>query len=221
MLISDMLSETVMDIRWFSAVCLAAMLTVAPFSAGEGRQEPSRGTAKTVTAMAEPRQSRATEPEFRVIDGDTLVLIEPHPQLGPRQTRLRLEGVDAPELAQSCRKDAWPIPCGRIVAAALKDHLAGRRVSCTLLSLDRYGRWIARCGVLTFVDTRTAFGAPRSETRFDDIAVWLARSGFAVAYEAAHRPDILRAEAEAKRARRGLWGTEFVAPAEFRTSRRL
>ena len=56
----------------------------------------------------------------RVIDGDTL-------EIGDR--RVRLEGIDAPESAQTCRRDGtrtWA--CGRVAAEALAALVERRRV---------------------------------------------------------------------------------------------
>lgn len=73
----------------------------------------------------------------RVIDGDTLEVAG---------TRVRLAGIDAPELQQRCRDGA---PCGW----QARQHLAGLilghggRVRCTIEGADIYGRSLAACRV--------------------------------------------------------------------------
>ncbi len=72
-----------------------------------------------------------------VIDGDTLDL---------NGTRYRLNGIDAPESAQSCKTAAgksWK--CGEAATAALVKLTRGKRVTCETLGRDIYGRDIATC----------------------------------------------------------------------------
>ena len=65
-----------------------------------------------------------------VIDGDTLVVAG---------ERIRLEGIDAPELRQECIAYGQPWACGRTAAEWLKEHLNGRQVECVGHARDRYG----------------------------------------------------------------------------------
>ena len=72
-----------------------------------------------------------------VIDGDT---IEIH------GTRIRLNGIDAPESGQLCqdaRGTAWR--CGQQAALALSDRIGRQVVSCQQTDTDRYGRVVADC----------------------------------------------------------------------------
>ncbi len=67
-----------------------------------------------------------------VTDGDTLVVN------GKRQrtrcvegTRVRLFGIDAPELKQKCKAPGGgDFLCGRAVASFLLEHVRGRTVKC-------------------------------------------------------------------------------------------
>ena len=75
----------------------------------------------------------------RVLDGDTL-------EIGP--VLVRLNGIDAPEVTQTCdRKGGGRWRCGK----AASEHLAGltenRQVVCDALDRDPYGRIISRCTV--------------------------------------------------------------------------
>lgn len=71
--------------------------------------------------------------QVTVTDGDSLVL---------SGKRIRLHGIDAPELRQSCA-DGWP--AGALARAALAAVIDRRPVECSPVTLDRYGRTVARC----------------------------------------------------------------------------
>ncbi len=123
--------------------------------------------------------------QVRVVDGDTL-------RLGDR--RLRLMGIDAPEIRQRCRKDGFEYGCGVDSASFLRGLIAGQPVRCKGEGIDRYGRDLVRC---------TAQGVDLNEA--------MVRSGHAVAFG-----DYRLAEAEARSAGAGLWAGEFQAPKEWR-----
>jgi endonuclease YncB( thermonuclease family) len=72
----------------------------------------------------------------RAADGDSLVMAG---------TRIRLEGIDAPELGQNCGRAGGDYACGREARAALARLVAGRDVTCESRQNDRYGRALAVC----------------------------------------------------------------------------
>jgi endonuclease YncB( thermonuclease family) len=81
--------------------------------------------------------SEFTCPSVRVIDGDTF-------DCG--QTRVRLQGIDAPEMPGHCRPgrdctagDPW------VSTASLERLLDTGPVVCRKTDTDRYGRTVARC----------------------------------------------------------------------------
>lgn len=121
----------------------------------------------------------------RVSDGDSLVV---------NGQRIRLEGVDAPELQQTCTRDGAEYPCGQRAREALVKLIGSREVSCESNGEDRYGRILARC----VIDER-------------DLAALLVEQGWAVAYG-----DYRREEADARAQRLGLWGGEFEEPQVWR-----
>ena len=124
---------------------------------------------------------------MRVVDGDTLAL-------GGR--RLRLIGIDAPELRQYCSRGNSEYPCGLEAAAYLRDLVgsAGGQVECRSEGSDRYRRVLVRC-----------------QSDGNDINLAMVRSGHAVAYG-----DYQLVEADAILRRVGLWTGEFERPADFR-----
>ena len=75
----------------------------------------------------------------RASDGDSFRLGE---------DRVRLLGLDAPELGQQCTDRggaAWP--CGRVARDRMTALLAGGPVDCRPEDRDQYDRLLARCSV--------------------------------------------------------------------------
>jgi endonuclease YncB( thermonuclease family) len=129
----------------------------------------------------------------RVIDGDTIEVAG---------ERIRLHGIDAPEMDQACE---WPdetIECGAIAKAALVDRLSGAVVRCEKQDRDRYGRIVAVC-----------------HANGTDIGQNLVRAGWALAYRR-YSTAYVDAEDEARKAKRGMWMGEFIAPWDWRRSKR-
>jgi endonuclease YncB( thermonuclease family) len=127
----------------------------------------------------------------RVIDGDTIDI---------SGTRIRLDGIDAPESAQTCLIDSQPYRCGESATRALANLVQGHEVQCDPTGMDQYRRTIARCRI---ADSNV------------NINAWLVREGWAVAYRHysyAYIPD----EVLARVANRGLWAGTFEMPWDFR-----
>jgi endonuclease YncB( thermonuclease family) len=139
------------------------------------------------TALADA-PLRITGPA-RVIDGDTLRV---------EGVTVRLSGIDAPELRQTCQLDAnttWL--CGQDAAKMLRE-LVEDGVTCHLEGRDRYGRALATCY--------------RGEY---DIGADMVRDGFALAYRrysARYVPE----EESARERKVGLWLSDFIPPWEWR-----
>ncbi|WP_192245317.1 thermonuclease family protein [Mesorhizobium silamurunense] len=138
-------------------------------------------------AAAEPLVGVAS-----VIDGDT---VEIH------GTRIRLNGIDAPESDQLCLDTAGKnYRCGQKAAFALADFLdAHRPLSCVEVDRDRYKRMVAVC---------TAGGV--------DIGEWMVSQGQALDWRKYSAGFYARAQREAMSAKRGLWAGSFTAPLEWR-----
>jgi endonuclease YncB( thermonuclease family) len=129
-----------------------------------------------------------------VRDGDTLD-IAGH--------RLRLYGVDAPELDQSCRRRSgasWR--CGTAAKAALENLVQGQSVDCTQKDIDRYRRVVAVC-----------------RAGNQDINAALASAGWALAYRE-YSQDYSDEEQTARAAGRGVWDGTFEYPWDYRNSNR-
>ena len=124
----------------------------------------------------------------RVVDGDTIIVA----LAGGRSETVRVLGVDTPET----KKPNTPVQCfGPEASAYTKHRLTGRAVTLELDTelRDIYGRLLA----YVILEGR----------RFDDE---LLRLGYGrllvISPNDAHSRAMLRAETEARRTNRGLWG---------------
>lgn len=132
----------------------------------------------------------AAADRLTVTDGDGLRL---------NGERIRLWGIDAPELDQTCERDGRPYHCGEEARDVLGGLVQGGAVSCETVEQDRYGRTVARCGV----DGR-------------DLGGELVRLGWALDFRRYSEGAYAEQEGEARIARRGLWAGNFLTPALWR-----
>lgn len=132
---------------------------------------------------------------LQVVDGDSL-------RRGDLD--IRLHGIDAPEYRQTCRdKHDSEYPCGKQAANALRGLVGKQEVSCRSIETDRYGRSVAVCRIGGL-----------------EINGEMVRLGWAVAYTR-HSLSYVRMEAEARRARRGIWAGNFEKPEDYRARQHL
>ena len=132
----------------------------------------------------------------RIIDADTLEVAG---------QRVRLQGIDAPESAQSCRRATGQrYRCGDHATQALRTRIGTDAVVCTIEGRDRYNRALGIC--------YTADGT--------DLNGWLVRQGHALAYRR-YSPTYVPQEDHARAARAGIWAGEFVPPWRWRRGDRL
>ena len=125
-----------------------------------------------------------------ITDGDTLKI---------RQERIRLWGIDAPELAQTCALKNIPYPCGQDAKKHLIAFVNGREVTCREIGRDRYGRSVSRC-----------FAGGQ------DIAAEMVRAGWATDYTRYSGGFYRREEYSAHAAQRGIWAGMFEAAEQWR-----
>lgn len=130
-------------------------------------------------------RSEAVEGRVRVVDGDTLALAG---------RRIRLRGMDAPELGQTCERNGQPYACGQTARDALRTLIGDGPVTCRLSGRDRFERALGQCV---------------GET--GDLGSRMVRSGLAIAY-GAYEAEELSARAD----RAGLWAGTFERPADWR-----
>lgn len=127
----------------------------------------------------------------RASDGDTLNITG---------IVIRLHGIDAPELQQSCTRDGQPWACGKEAASKLASLVAGKSISCEQRDTDDYGRIVAICMAGQV-----------------NLSAAMADAGLAVALPH-FTTDYVAIEARAREQRRGIWGTEFQMPGEYRAA---
>lgn len=90
----------------------------------------------TDSILAQELPSALTQTHPVVTDGDTL-------KFGPH-LRVRLYGIDAPELEQACDGGSWP--AGRLARETLKQIIEERPVICQQVDWDsRWSRPVSRC----------------------------------------------------------------------------
>jgi len=146
-------------------------------------------TVCSVAAAADPE--RFTARVVGVHDGDTLTALD-----DKRQLKVRLHGIDAPELGQ---------PFGQASKKALSDLVFGKTVTLHTTGTDRYKRTLARvtAGDIEVEAQVIATGHAWHYSRYD------------------HTTALEAAERNARAARRGLWAdAEPVPPWEWRAGER-
>jgi endonuclease YncB( thermonuclease family) len=110
---------------------------------------------------------------------------------------IRFLDIDAPETDQFCGQALGDLTweCGQEAAFALIDWLGTSSVTCEIDGVDHNQRRLAHCNV----------GG-------EDVAGWLAESGWAVPYGDCTCASVRAASARAAAAGRGLWVEPFPRP---------
>ena len=137
----------------------------------------------------------------KIIDGDTVHI---------NTKKIRLEGIDAPEMKQKCKKPFLKISaiigfqfnkaylCGVTSKAKLIDKIDNSKIKCISVSKDRYKRFLATC----YKDKI-------------NLNKWMVRNGYAVAYKR-YSKDYVKDENYAKENRLGIWEGSFTMPEKWR-----
>lgn len=107
---------------------------------------------------------------------------------------VRLKGIDAPEGRQTCRRDGREWACGNAARDELRRIIGGSAVSCSVVDVDQHDRVLAYCKA-----------GERTLNRE------MVATGMAVSYG-----DYIKEEMASRVARRGLWGSEFEKPRDWR-----
>jgi endonuclease YncB( thermonuclease family) len=134
--------------------------------------------------------------QVRVIDGDTIMLGE---------LRIRLQGIDSPELSQECRnKQSMQLyKCGEVAKEYLIKLIDSQEVVCTDEGIDKYRRQLAYCYVGDMNLNRE-----------------MVKTGNALAYSM-YDLFFTKEEIQARWNKAGIWGSEFEKPETFRKNKNL
>ncbi len=173
----------------FLTLCLLAGLTTFLLTSFSFAREPIRTVTGTVT---------------KVSDGDTIHVTT------PEKTKLtvRLYGMDAPETPKINQRTGHinkpGQPYGDESWKALEAKIMGKQVRLDIIDIDRYKRMV---GVIWIGDR--------------NINLEMVKEGYAEAYveylKEPYRAQLIRAEKEAKSARRGIWSLSgYERPSVFR-----
>jgi endonuclease YncB( thermonuclease family) len=126
----------------------------------------------------------------RIIDGDSLEV---------NDKKIRLIGIDAPELNQDCGRTTGPYPCGEEARRYVVRLIGSSPVVCESRRKDKYQRHLAQCSA-----------------RGLDLNRQIILDGWAVAYGRTYEAE----EAEARGRFVGLWSGAFERPTDWRKARR-
>jgi endonuclease YncB( thermonuclease family) len=146
--------------------------------------------AMTMPAAAQEIVGRAS-----VIDGDTIEI---------SGTRIRFDGIDAPESSQRCQDAAGKqYRCGKASADALDRFLAASRPTSCAPKGKSYDRVVAVC--------RRADGA--------NVNAWLVRNGYAIDWPKYSKGRYAAEQDAARAAKAGIWRGKFTRPCIVRGSK--
>ena len=147
--------------------------------------------AALLLAMAGPGLAN----EIVVTDGDTLQL---------DHTTYRLDGIDAPEIDQTCLDQGGEVwPCGVTARDRLSAYIGSRAVRCDDKGPDPASKH-RRIGICS-IEGETA-----------TLNAWLVREGWAIRLESSATGRFAAEESDARENRRELWKGCFAEPREFR-----
>ena len=133
-----------------------------------------------------------------VTDGDTIKI---------NGNKIRLFGIDAPEVKQSCKKPYISFSfyslykkynCGVISTEKLRDKISNKKISCLISNKDRYGRFVGECFYKKL-----------------NLNSWMVKNGYAVAY-LKYSKKFVAQENQAKKNKLGIWQGPFINPWEWR-----
>ena len=137
----------------------------------------------------------------KIVDGDTVFI---------NTYKIRLEGIDAPEMKQKCKKEKLKISsiigytfyedyyCGEHSKENLEAKVKGSDIKCISFTKDRYKRHLAKC-----------FKGKINLNR------WMVRNGHAIAYRRFSK-EYIPDEDFAKENKLGLWQGKFLKPEKWR-----
>ena len=129
------------------------------------------------------------EGKAKIVDGDTI-------HIG--KNKIRLHGIDAPEIKQTCKIKDKIWNCGIESSVNLKKLIGKKNIKCEVSDIDRYKRYIAECYLNNL-----------------NINQYMVRQGWAIAYRY-YSKQFIEDEEIAQKQRLGIWQGTFIEPYLFR-----
>ena len=133
-----------------------------------------------------------------ITDGDTIKI---------SNQKIRLFGIDAPEMKQKCKKPFISISFltlnkakELLITNKLKKKIFNKEISCVVTNKDRYGRFIGECFYKNM-----------------NINSWMVQNGYALAY-LKYSKKFQNQELIAKKNKLGIW--QFEKPWDWRKKNR-
>ncbi len=140
------------------------------------------------TLSANSAEIKSPSYMVKVVDGDSLEI---------NSTRIRLQGIDAPEYTQTCKLDSLSTtPCGQNAIEFIKSFIKDKTVTCISHTQDQYQRELCTC----YADS-------------SNINEALVLNGYAISYLS---DEYKKAENLAKSKKLGIWATDFIHPRLYR-----
>ena len=154
-----------------------------------------------IFCLFQSAQAKEIKGLSKIIDGDTVHI---------NSKKIRLEGIDAPEIKQQCKKDFLKISvyigfnftrdysCGVVSKNKLIEKINNTEINCISTSKDRYKRYLATCYKEKI-----------------NLNKWMVRRGYAVAYKR-YSKDYVGDENYARENKLGIWQGKFIRPEKWR-----
>ena len=133
--------------------------------------------------------AQSIDGKAKIIDGDTI-------HIG--KNKIRLYGIDAPEINQTCTIEKIIWECGVDSSQALDSIISENEVQCEIMDIDRYRRFIAICFVKNI-----------------NLSQYMVQNGWAIAYRY-YSDDFINDEKIAINKKIGIWQGKFQEPYLFR-----
>lgn len=124
--------------------------------------------------------------------------------------RVRLHGIDSPELAQNCSQNGKKWACGLQAKLALSRKINHAEISCVGDELDAYQRLIATCYLHVSGQENEL-----SLNGYENLNQWMVKNGWAIAYRF-YSERYIGSEKFAKTKRLGIWRGSFMPPYNWR-----
>lgn len=137
-----------------------------------------------LSVIAAPVHAEAVSGPATVADGDTL-------DVGGR--KIRLFGIDAPELKQTCDLSGQSWACGEESARQLSELVGSQDVHCAGNEVDTYGRLLAVC-----------------TGPYGELNKLMVEHGWATAFRQ-YSQNYIAGELRARSGKQGLWAASHEA----------